>query len=644
MDIKINKLNTVPKTLNFKKLRGNKREGLYPSFGYNTESKDDKFSVKQSGKYFIKGALSPVLSVIRHPVQTIGFICAAAVICSLVPILTSVMTAGFLALGITQTVSGIKNVLCNAKNKQYDEAEKSFETIGQGISAAVLSLLGMKKSSQVIKEAKFMQEYNVNSLNPVEKDIIAFEAKNSTYMEALKENIGLYSKEGLSLITNQLKPKNVILRAEDTLKFLFGGKKKATYYEKNKVKFEDTEEYIKRSKETNEDIKQKAESVKNKVLDELGLEQELRPDIDIYNNIEEVEESGVLDKGEYKIGFNSASYKKGYSDLDESIAHEAFHSKNLMLRKTLSDEEVIEMIKGYLSDKIKSGDNDIVIKSVKKDEILFYKTPYTDNKLRREFSGFAEKYLYQTDKIYTKKELKPMITSLVKSLVEKDEELKKYKKTDKKAINSLTAYAQSIQSRFGFLREITEDAKTKGIKDCTKKELARKACMDELESYEATIVYTYNPSKCCDYDFCNEEVGAETFAKDFNIRTLSEKLKRMKSEKSENLREESEILLNILESKRIKKYLECGRELNIMYYGSKSEKYGILKELRYKLLQKRIESLMKKTIYKSYNGKEVSIMRYEPNEKMLRHQKGASVFVPYSAGHIASVKEDNKNP
>ena len=202
------------------------------------KSNNGKFDISEAGKNFIKGVLSPLTAIIKHPVMTIAMIGITAAACSLVPVLTPILGIGFGALSVFQLGKGCVDVAKNIKNKDYDKAEQSFNTVGQGTVGTALSVLGLKQSAKVAKEAKLMSELKVNSLSAAQKEAIATEVNNGSYLNALKESVSLFTtKTGLKAAISQFKPSNILQRGKDALKLIFGKKERADKVIRKKTEF-----------------------------------------------------------------------------------------------------------------------------------------------------------------------------------------------------------------------------------------------------------------------------------------------------------------------------------------------------------------------------------------------------------------------
>ena len=120
-------------------------------------SNDGKFSFKEAGKNFIKGATSFITEAIKHPVKSLAIIGGLGVAAILCPPIGSVMIAtGAITGAFTLGAGALKAAKC-AYNKDYDGVEKSFTSIGSGTSTLALSAIFARGvgSAKGIKYSKF---------------------------------------------------------------------------------------------------------------------------------------------------------------------------------------------------------------------------------------------------------------------------------------------------------------------------------------------------------------------------------------------------------------------------------------------------------------------------------------------------------
>ena len=81
------------------------------------KSNNGKFDISEANKNFLKGIISPITAVIKHPVITIAMLGITAAACSLIPVLTPILGISFGALSVFQLGKGCYDVAKNIKNK-----------------------------------------------------------------------------------------------------------------------------------------------------------------------------------------------------------------------------------------------------------------------------------------------------------------------------------------------------------------------------------------------------------------------------------------------------------------------------------------------------------------------------------------------
>lgn len=201
------------------------------------KSKNGKFDVSEAIKNLGKGILSPFTAMIKHPVATVGLIAGTVALTTLIPVLTPVLAIGFGAVGIYQVGKGSYDAVNNYRKGNYDEAEKSFDKIGQGIVGTVMSAVGIKQGAKVANEAKLMNKLNVKSLIPQQRTEIATNVDKSGYFSALKDNLSLlFTKNGLKSVGKQFTPSSIKARFTDFVEGFKGNRRYAVEGEEVKVK------------------------------------------------------------------------------------------------------------------------------------------------------------------------------------------------------------------------------------------------------------------------------------------------------------------------------------------------------------------------------------------------------------------------
>ncbi len=534
------------------------------------KSNNGKFDISEAGKNFIKGVLSPLTAVIKHPVMTIAMVGVTAAACSLIPVLTPILGIGFGALSVFQLGKGCFDIAKNIKNKEYDNAEKSFNTVGQGTVGTVLSFLGLKQSARVAKEAKLMSELKVNSLSAAQKEAIATEVNNGSYLNALKENMSLFtSKTGLKAVINQFKPTNILQRGKDALKLVFGKKERADKVLRRKTEFKKTAEGKRRAALSTEEIEAEVKSLAKEAFDEYGIPEELRPEIKVIK--ENAKYGGGYRSGNHTITINENSYREGIFDLPNVIKHEATHANEAILRQSLPMDKKVELAKEYLVNKIQNGEKENIITGGSFLGASTSKPPKLNAQMKADFVKLAQDKLYQDGVLYSDEQLSAMVRPLVEA---NSEFASSYSSVDD-AVKAMTTYAKSHNFRYNLALKHSTGFDTSKINTSLLKQLtpeetqaAIKSYLDSIECIEGNAAgqgFLGFGGDFNQYQFCSEEVLAETKGNKFEIAKLEEQLKALKNQPKRNFKEEARILDLIKEAKLTIEYKTKGVDYYKLY-------------------------------------------------------------------------------
>lgn len=533
------------------------------------KSNNGKFDISECIKNFAKGVFSPVTSVIQHPFMTIGVVAATAVACTLVPVLTPVMGIGFGALSVFQLGKGIQSVIKNYKAGEFDKAEQSFNQVGQGTVGTVLSVLGLKQSARIAKEAKLMNELGVTSLNNAQKEAIALEIKKGSNLDALKEITSLFTtKTGLKAIGAQFRPSNIAQRAKDAVNFLFH-KENTTKVKKKEMRFSETAEGKRRASLSSEEIEAEVKALYKEACDEYGIPEELRPQIKVTKG--NVKQGGGYRPDLHEISINENSYREGIFDLPDVIKHESTHADQAILRQRLPMEEKEQLAKQYFLDKINKGEKEnIVVKSTIAGSTTM-KPPKMSSQMKSEFANLAESKLYQ-NKLYSDDEL----TAMIKPLIDANPDfVKGYENVDD-AVNTLSMYAKSHNTRYNIAIKSASGFNTSKVdvsflKDLSpaEKEAAIKSYLEGIDCLESNAAGSGGilgiGGDFNQYQFTPEEVLAQRNGNNFEISKLKEQLTQLRSQESYNAAEEARLLDQIKKAELTIEYKTKGQEMYRLY-------------------------------------------------------------------------------
>lgn len=385
------------------------------------KSNNNKFDFSEAVKNFGKGIISPFAALIKHPLMAVGMIAGTVALTTLVPVLAPVLAVGFGAFSVAQIGKGTYDAVKNYKQGNYDDAEKSFDKIGQGVVGTALTALGIKQGAKIAKEAKLMNELKVNTISNAQKESIAMSVDNGGFWSALKENVSLLTtKNGLKSVANQFRPSMIKARALDVFNRIRGNNKVEETREVQRtvekevetteyriVKQEDfakTPEGIRRAALTEEQIQQEVQLAFDEVFDRLGVPKDQRPKLTVHNT--SAHEGGSYTKNCHELKINSEGYRSGNFEIDEVVMHEATHCKESLLRAGIPQDRVNQIVKEQLLSRIMNGENEEILVG----RCLYAETmepPMMSPKMRAEFAEFAEAEL-----------LKPETTSLKSYLYE----------------------------------------------------------------------------------------------------------------------------------------------------------------------------------------------------------------------------------
>ena len=534
------------------------------------KSNNGKFDLSEAGKNFLKGVISPVTTLIKHPLMTAGVLGATVVACSLVPVLAPVTAIGFGIMSVYQLGKGCYNAGKLYSKGEYDKAERAFDEIGQGTAGVALTALGIKQSAKVAKEAKLMSELNVNTLTKAQKQAIAVEVKEGSFANAFKETISLFTtKTGLKAAMSQFKPSNIAQRGKDALNFLFK-REDVTKIKEKRMAFKDTAEGKRRAQLSPEEIEQEVKSLYKESFDEYNIPEELRPKLEITK--ENAKQGGGYRSTEHKISINENSYREGIFDLPDVIKHESTHAKEAIFRERLPLAEKEKLAKEFFLNKIQNGEKEKIIVDGNILGVETSKPPVLNQQMKTDFSKLAQEKLYNSKKIYNSNEL----TEMVKPLVESNPEFVRMQGGEEQAIKTMSQYAKSHNLRYYIAMKNSAGFNTSGIdKNLLKplseeeKAFAVKSFMDGIDCVESNAAGSGGllgiGGNFDQYQFCAEEVLAQQKGNGFEISKLNQKLEALRSKPNYDLGEEARILDRIKKSELTIEYKTKGVKFYELY-------------------------------------------------------------------------------
>ena len=523
-------------------------------------SNDGKFSAKEALKNFGKGIISPITTVIKHPIATVSILAGAGLACFAVPVLTPILTVGFGALSLCHLGKSTINTIKDYSNGNYDNAEKGFKGIGEGMVGTLTTLLGLKSSAKIAVEAKVIAKSGPQALDAVAKNKIASQISQGGLKGALKQHFDLlFTKNGLKAVLNQFKPSTIKSRFSALRAAGKGVQNNPSSREALLKKFQESPEGIRRAKLTPEQLKAEIQNKYNQVFDELGIPKEQRPVLKVENA--DIKHCGAYSARKHELMVNPEAYKAGVMELDDVLMHEATHCKEALLRAGLPKAKVDQIIRDNLIARISGGENEKIIMSGDILGPVMMKPPKLTSGMQKDFISFAKNHLYKSDDVFTNdfrkyisakeqlvhkaspenlqavKVASQKVTSLIDdlhALVDKHPEFVNAYKTKEEAIIALEQYALSHQVRYKLFTNNTIPGITPKSLTLEQMKFAEKSLnnyVDTLEGNAANqgIFSMFGGKKQFNqYQFSPEEVLSQKNGQNFVIKNFKAKLAELK--------------------------------------------------------------------------------------------------------------------
>ncbi len=571
------------------------------------KSKNGKFDVSEAVKNLGKGILSPFTAMIKHPVATAGLIAGTVALTTLIPVLTPVLAVGFGAVGLYQVGKGTYDAVNNYKEGNYDEAEKSFDKIGQGIVGTVMSAVGIKQGAKVANEAKLMNKLNVKSLTPQQRTEIATNVDKSGYFSALKDNLSLlFTKNGLKSVGKQFTPSSIKTRFTEFVDGLKGKRRYAVEGEEVKVKkkltpeeFKKTPEGIRRASLSDEEIQTEVNNLYNEAFDKLGVPKEQRPKLNIAKASEK--QGGSYSKCKHELNFNPESYKAGTFEVEDVMMHEATHCKEALLRAGIPKDRASQIVKEQLISRVMNGESEQVVVKGSFLGADMMTPPKMSAKMKNEFIEFAKNDLYKGEMnsdlaVYSnvlenkvkphhtipvnpaelaekQQKVQPLVDKISKLIADNPDFVSQYG-SEEKAVLELTRYSVSHNVRYSFFSDVKINKGSSWAPDYVKvPELsgeklaeAEQSLIDNITTIEGNgRMSGFNGMFATgkdfnQYQFSPEEVLAQKNGNNFVIEKFADKIQKMKEAGSINPNEEARLATAIKKAKLVIEYKTKGLE------------------------------------------------------------------------------------
>lgn len=606
----ISKIGADYRNLNTNKVAAFNGKEKYYNFD---KSNNNEFDISEAAKNFGKGVISPVTAAIKHPFLTVGLLAGTVAACSIVPVLGPAMLLGFGALSVGQMIKGSKDAIKNYQNGEYDKAEQSFDLIGQGTVGTLLSLIGIKQSAVVSKEAKMMSQLNASTLDKGTHNQILCEVQQNSLLKNLKEIVSLFTtKSGLKAVKTQFSPEVLKFRVENFVKMFKLQKIEKT---ERKQKFKTTEEKVaefkastegmRRASLSDEQIEQEVVTLFDKAFDELGIPKNQRPNLELRKG--SIEHGGSYGKSRHHLEINPDAYRSGTFDLDNVIMHEATHCQEALLRAGIPKERAQEIVKNELISRILNGESENIIveggffgpemmeppkmpQGMKEEFVQLAKDMcYTeDNTLSSNISEFVSNTRWKNDpkgeNLYNpqrleqaEKALKPLFERL-RTMMDRYPQYQEMNKPkyslEADAFTKLLKYVQSEQTRYQCFSDVQINRGTSynpnyvQVEPLSGEKLAQaeKSLIDNITTIEGNGrisgingMFTSNAS-FNQYQFSPEEVLAQKNGNNFLIRNLTAKMQEMKDAGTLSAKDEATMTAIIEKAKAVIEYKTKGLE------------------------------------------------------------------------------------
>ena len=564
-------------------------------------SNDGKFTGKEALKNFGKGLISPIVAMIKHPIATLATLVGVGAACFAVPVLTPILTLGFGALSLYHLGKSTFNTIKDYSNGNYDNAEKGFKGIGEGVVGTLTTMLGLKSSAKIAAEAKAISVNGAKALDAATKKQIATQIAEGGFSGAIKEHFSIvFTKNGWKAILNQLKPSSI----KDRFTALFTPIKKINNNipkkESTIEKFKKSQEGIRRANLSDKQIETEIQNKFMQAFDELGIPKEQRPKLQIVKDSEL--RGGSYNSRTHVIKINPESYKAGVFELDDVLMHEATHCREALLRSGLPQDKVNQMVADDLIARISGGENEQIIVSGGFMQVEMMKAPKLPNGLKKDFIAFAKKNLYNLDDNFNSNlrnyvdakssvnnnySSQPLVERManveaaskkitsfldeLNSLLDKHPEFLKNYKSREEAVYVLEQYALSHNTRYRWLTNNTIKGVTPPKLTPEQVKLAEKSLRGKMDTMEGNAANSgFNnifgdSKKFNQYQFSPEEVLAQQNGNNFVIKNYRAKLAELR--KNGTLTPETEAYLTgaIKRAENIIAYKNKGLEYYELY-------------------------------------------------------------------------------
>jgi hypothetical protein len=318
------------------------RQGNRPE----TPGQDDPFSMRQAAKNLLKGMVSPVTALLKHPAKALAMLAGTVVLATLAPVTVPLMLAGFAAMSLFQAGQGARHAFLRYQAGDIRGAENAFEEVGAGLVGVALSALGVRGSAAVAAESR--AAVRVLSAQPnavLEANFAGIKAAASaqtmTFRQALGENLKMFTtREGWQTVKAGMKPSALLQNVR-----MLG----ARIQEMRSAR-------IRRAQLaglSDEQVRAMAEAEVHQSFDRWGIPKTLRPKV-LVTKDPALHGEHVLN--EHVIRVNPDFIRSGKVSVRNVAWHESLHAREALLRARLSESEIREAVVAEILRGIREGE------------------------------------------------------------------------------------------------------------------------------------------------------------------------------------------------------------------------------------------------------------------------------------------------
>jgi hypothetical protein len=311
-----------------------------------TPGQDDPFSMKQAAKNLLKGMVSPVTALLKHPVKALAMLAGTVVLATLAPVTVPLMLAGFAAMSLFQAGQGARHTFLRYQAGDIRGAENAFEEVGAGLVGVALSALGVRGSAAVAAESRVATR--VISAQPsavLEANLAGIKAAASaqtmTFRQALGENLKMFTtREGWQTVRASLKPSALLQNARMT---------GARIQELRSAR----RQRAQLAGLSDEQVRAMAEAEVHQAFNRWGIPVALRPKV-LVTKDPGIHGEHVLKK--HAIRVNPDFIRSGKVSIRNLAWHESLHAREALLRARLSEPEIRQSVAAEILQGIREGE------------------------------------------------------------------------------------------------------------------------------------------------------------------------------------------------------------------------------------------------------------------------------------------------